>query len=391
MLKKVFTKLVSIVCALVMVAGMTACNVNVETSNNIGKSAIEYNSEYMVDNFEIEELVAEIIATKLDEKDFGKIKSYKKKIINGNGSMTFSDGKKKYTINVEDGYISTVTDADGMVIMTLDDILEEANNPQPGTTQDTTTVDQQDPAQQEPAQQEPDVTETPSDTTNDTVSSSAGNQASATNSYLSAESQSILNGLDTDYSKVNWGVQYSPTGMDGVVISIAPYTSSNLSFLLVGVTNLYDQDITFSAKAIAKGTSGQEVGNGSFYELAIRPGNTIVKTIYCSDIPTGEIHWDYIELPKVYDKSVYWESDWTIQTDKDGFFEVPYRIVSEENMVPGSVTAVILDASGNILAVEDDYNIEEGTDLSGTISFYTKDLGGTPADLAMFSNPLSPR
>jgi len=374
-----------------MVAGMTACSLNVETSNNIGKSAIEYNSEYMVDNFEIEDLVAEIIATKLDERDFGKIKSYKKKIINGNGSMTFGDSKKKYTINVEDGYISTVTDEDGMVIMTLDDILEDANNPQPDTTADTVPVEPQDPAQQAPAKQEPDVTETPTDTDSSAVTSNTGNETPATSSYLSAESQSILNGLDTDYSKVNWGVQYSPTGMDGVVISIAPYTTSNLSFLLVGVTNLYDQDITFSAKAIAKGTSGQEVGNGSFYELAIRPGNTIVKTIYCSDIPTGEIHWDYIELPKVYDKSVYWESDWTIQTDKDGFFEVPYRIVSEENMVPGSVTAVILDASGNILAVEDDYNIEEGTDLSGTISFYTKDLGGTPADLAMFSNPLAPR
>ncbi len=391
MLKKVFTKLVSIVCAIVMIAGMTACSLNVETSNNIGKSAVEYNTEYLVDNFEIENLVAEVIATKLDGNDFGKIKSYKKKIVNGNGSMTFGDGKKKYTINVEDGYISTVTDADGMVIMTLDDILEEANNPQPDTTQDTTPVEQQDPVQQESAQQEPNVTETSSDTSNDTITSNAGNETSSTSSYLSSEAQSILDGLETDYSKVKWGVQYSPTGMDGVVISVAPYAASNLSFLLIGVTNLYDQDITFSAKAIAKGASGQEVGNASFYELAIRPGNTVVKTIYCNDAPTGELHWDYIELPNVYDKSVYWESDWTITTDKDGYFEVPYRIVSEENMVPGSVTAVILDANGNILAVEDDYNIEEGKDLSGTISLYTKDLGGTPADLAMFSNPLAPR
>ena len=390
-MKKVVTKLVSILCAFVMVAGMTACSLNVETSNNIGKSAIEYNSEYMVDNFEIEDLVAEIIATKLDERDFGKIKSYKKKIINGNGSMTFGDGKKKYMINVEDGYISTVTDEDGMVIMTLDDILEAANNPQPDTTQDTAPVEQQDPAQQEPAQQETDVTQTPTDTTNDTTASSTGNQASATSSYLSEKSQSILNGLETDYSKINWGVQYSPTGMDGVVISVAPYTASNLSFLLIGVTNIYDQDMTFSARAVAKGIDGQEIGNVSFYELAIRPGNTIVKAVYCSDIPTGELHWDTIELPEVHDKSVYWESDWTIKTDQNGYFEVPYRLVSEENMVPGFVTAVILDANGNILAVEDDYNTNEGTDISGTISLYTKDLGGTPADLAMFSNPLAPR
>ena len=374
-----------------MVASLAGCDVNVSSSLDSNQSAAEYNAEYLADNLELENEVATVIANKLDKKDLGKIKSHKKKIVNGNGSMTFGDGKKKYMINVEDGYISTVTDEDGMVIMTLDDILEAANNPQPDTTQDTTPVEQQDPAQQEPAQQETDITQTPTDTTNDTTASSTGNQASATSSYLSEKSQSILDGLETDYSKINWGVQYSPTGMDGVVISVAPYTASNLSFLLIGVTNIYDQDMTFSARAVAKGIDGQEIGNVSFYELAIRPGNTIVKAVYCSDIPTGELHWDTIELPEVHDKSVYWESDWTIKTDQDGYFEVPYRLVSEENMVPGFVTAIILDANGNILAVEDDYNTNEGTDISGTISLYTKDLGGTPADLAMFSNPLAPR
>lgn len=383
-MKSIVKRIICVFCIATMVMGLTACTLNFETSNNSGKTAVEYNTEYLTDNFELESEVASVIANKLDERDFGKIKSYKKKIVNGNGSMTFGDGKKKYTINVEDGYISTLTDSDGMVIMTIDDILEAANGPQTDITDDFLTDE---PDVTEP---EPDVSDI-TDVTDDTTTATPDGGSSDTASYISAEAQAALDSLETDYSKVKWGVQYSPTGMDGIVISVAPYTENSSIMLLVAITNLYNEDVTFSAEAIAKGTSGQEIGKGSFYECAIRPGNTVVKSIYCDDVPTGEIHWDSIELPTVYDKSVYWESDWTIQTDKDGYYEVPYRITSSESMTPGTVTAVILDASGNILAVEDDYNIEEGTDLSGTISLYTNDLGGKPADLAMFANPLSPR
>ena len=378
-LKRVIKKIVSILCVAVLVASMTACDVNVSSSLDSDQSAVEYNTEYMTDKFEIETEVAEVIATHLDEKDFGKIKSYKKKIVNGNGSMTFSNGKKKYTINVEDGYITNVTDADGMVFMTIDEILEEAN------AAVTNSAPSDEPAAETSVAEEPQPAETP----DEPVTSSSESGSSQTASYLSEETQKMLDSLDTDYNKVNWGVQYSPTGMDGIVISVAPYVDGRTACLLVAITNLYNEDVTFSAKGYPKGVDGQQIGSISFYENAIRPGNTVAKAVYCEDVPTGEIHWDEIELPNVFDKSAYWESDWTIQTDSEGYIEVPFKVYSEENMMPGNVTAIILDANGDILAVSNEFIMDEGKEIPGTVKFFKKELDGQPTDLAMFSNPLA--
>ena len=144
----------------------------------------------------------------------------------------------------------------------------------------------------------------------------------------------------------------------------------------------------FFISGYPKGTDGQKIGTISFYENAIAPGNTVAKAVYCEEIPTGEIRWDEIELPNVFDKSAYWESDWGIQTDSDGYIEVPFTIYSDVNMMPGTVTAIILDSKGDILAVEDDFIMDEGKEVSGTIKFFKKELPGTPVDLAMFANPL---
>lgn len=115
----------------------------------------------------------------------------------------------------------------------------------------------------------------------------------------------------------------------------------------------------------------------------------MAKAVYCEDIPTGEIRWDEIELPNVFDKSAYWECDWSIKTDSEGYIEVPFNIYSEENMMPGNVTAIILDANGDILAVSNEFIMDEGKEISGTVKFFKKELDGQPTDLAMFSNPLA--
>ena len=64
----------------------------VTTTISGNRAVVKVSWQVGEDKFEIETEVAEVIATHLDEKDFGKIKSYKKKIVNGNGSMTFSNG-----------------------------------------------------------------------------------------------------------------------------------------------------------------------------------------------------------------------------------------------------------------------------------------------------------
>ncbi len=210
----------------------------------------------------------------------------------------------------------------------------------------------------------------------------------STSSYLTTEQQSVLDNLETDYGKINWDVQYSPKNMDGIIISEAAYMEDKYPYVLVGITNIYNQDVTFSGKGTATGKGGKEVASFSVFEEAIRPGSTILKAVYCDGTPTGEIYWEDLDLPNVYGESTYWEGDWALSTDSDGYYKVDYSLTSDDYMTPGYVTIVLLDKNGYVLDVAYDYNNTKGYSVSDSISFYTKDFGGKVVDGAMFTNPL---
>ena len=215
---------------------------------------------------------------------------------------------------------------------------------------------------------------------------------SMTNNTLSAKTQSILSSIDTDYNKINWGVVYSPFEDEGVVISIAPYSEGGTPGLVIGITNLYNKDVTFSGKGYAKNSSGGKVGDVYMFNSAIGSGSTIIQTVPCFDgVPTGEIHWDEIELPNCYEEYVPWEGDWSIKTDSYDNFVVDYKINSNKTMMPGYVTFMLLDSNGNILDVVDDYNSDKGTNTQGSVNTYSdiQDYGKAPADVAMFVNPVA--
>ena len=381
-MKKVLKRAAVILCAAAMMANAAGCTVTpTSTASNSAKvSNAEYNAKYLHENLGLDEFSCNYIAAKLDERGFAKIITYKSLKLNGKSTMTVGDLKQKYTITLEDNYLKDVTDEEGNVILTLDDILEAYANGTDNTNTGSgeTTTDNTTPSY--------DVTP---DTTNTNEQPTSGGTSSGY-SYLTEEAKSILATVESDYNKINWGVEYSPSGMEGIVISVAPYIDNTSYYLAIAVTNLYDTDTTFSAEGSAKGQNGQEVGSFTMYDTAIAPGNTVIRLLYCDDIPTGEIHWTNIELPNVYSESAPWQGDWVLGTDADGYMKVDYNVESNTTMVPGTVTAIVLDANGNIVAAYQDYNIDKGTKTSGTITYYTdiNKLSGKPTDVAMFVNPL---
>lgn len=204
--------------------------------------------------------------------------------------------------------------------------------------------------------------------------------------YLSAETQAALDSLDTDINKVKWGVQYSPTGMDHVVISITPYIEDDYYHLVMAITNLYYAPIIFDASGYAKGFNGENVADITIYESMIAPGNSAIVDIPCSDVPSGEIHWDVIETPDSYLTDAYWESDWSIGKEDDNLV-LAYNIYSTDMFSPGYVYALALDENGYVIDCAYDYNIDEGTNVSGTIEFDNSQFNGKIVNVAFFANP----
>ncbi len=216
---------------------------------------------------------------------------------------------------------------------------------------------------------------------------SVSKSSAETVSYLNADAQATLDMLDTDYNKVKWGVQYSPTGLDYLVVSIAPFFNEDEYHLIIGVTNLYNKTIAFDGSGYAKNSSGENIGEVSVYEPAIGPGNTAIFDVACDGIPTGEIHWDEIQIPESVFEDAYWESDWVLGTDNDSYLKIDYTLYSSDKFAPGYVKVLVLDKDGYIIDYAYDYQAEEGTSIPGTLDFFKSDFNGNFSDIALFANP----
>ncbi|SEL68652.1 hypothetical protein SAMN04487770_11516 [Butyrivibrio sp. ob235] len=216
--------------------------------------------------------------------------------------------------------------------------------------------------------------------------SESSNTSANTASYLNADAQATLDKLESDYNKVKWGVQYSPTGMDYLVISVTPFYTEDDYHLIVGVTNLYNKAIVFDGTGYAKASSGENIGEFSLYESAVGPGNTAIFDVPCTDVPTGEIHWDEIQIPDSSFKDAYWESDWSVGTD-NGDLKIDYTVYSADKFTPGYIKALVLDENGYVIDYVYDYSADEGKSITGTLQFYKSEFNGTCADVAFFVNP----
>ena len=240
---------------------------------------------------------------------------------------------------------------------------------------------------------EPEVTEPPAEITTappaeitPTPGSSAWPEHPLTQSYLSEEAKAMLSQQETDYRKVYWNVEYSLPNMDGVIVSIAPYVKNEMNYLVVGITNLYNKDITLYAEGYAMDAKKNDIGKLVIFEDAIRTGQTVIRQVYCDGDPTGAIHWDTAEIREPSGKSVYWEADWGLRSDSEGY-KIDYQIVSSEIMKPGYVWTLMLNSTGRVVECYEDFNDNAGSTVSGTINTYKDSIEGA-VDVAFFANPL---
>ena len=211
-----------------------------------------------------------------------------------------------------------------------------------------------------------------------------------TASYLGKEAEEKIKLLDTDYSKVNWGVRYAPIeDLPGIVVSIAPAKEHNgVNGLVIAVTNLYSEEISVAGGGSVKGLNGEEVGTFYLFADTIGTGSTFIREVYCDGIPSGEIHWDSLETMETSKIYIPWEADWTIG-EKDGHPEAAYSIYANRPFKAGYIYGLLLDNAGNIVDIYSTTDYTETDRLEGTMRGYydPKELG--VADMALFANPIS--
>lgn len=195
---------------------------------------------------------------------------------------------------------------------------------------------------------------------------------------------------NTDYDKVNWGVTYAPIeDMPNLTISVAPWIDSyDNPALLVAVTNMYDTNLNFSAKASAKDSNGNYVGDTYAYLSNIGPGNTSVFKIICRDgVPNGEIHWDELKVEEGIKTYVPWEADWNI-SNEGNMLTLDYTVNMAQAATIGEVYGLVIDKDGNIIDIFTDYINDEKSTITTSTQLYRENIAtSSAADVALFMNP----
>lgn len=195
---------------------------------------------------------------------------------------------------------------------------------------------------------------------------------------------------ETDYSKVNWGVTYPIDGYEGITVSVTPYVDDyGTWYLVVGVTSLYEGQVTFSGSAEAKDANGNIIGD-TFAYIDIGGGNTNIFTIRCDEgtTPNGEIHWEDIKINDSYKEYVPWAADWDISSNGDNELVLNYTITNASSASVGQVYGLLLDANGYVIDVFSDYVSDTGTTITDSDSIYRTDIiRSGAADVAFFANP----
>ncbi len=209
------------------------------------------------------------------------------------------------------------------------------------------------------------------------------NRVKVESPYCPAEVVDFLNSLETDFTKIKWGVVYPVTGMEGVIISVTPYMKGTESHLVIGITNLYDQDLTIKSEGFAKDTSGNNTADLKFEDKGVGAGNTVIHDVVCKDFPSGEISWTNIEIPDTSAEYVLWDGTWALGNN----MEFSYELTGEKDMVPGEVTVLLLDDQGYVLDCMTDNNTSSGKSAKGSMKSDFNNSEGNLSNVAMFVNP----
>ena len=217
------------------------------------------------------------------------------------------------------------------------------------------------------------------------------------NANLDSEIASTLNGLNTDYNKVKWGSVYSifPDN-PGIVISVTPGKMFGDDILVVAITNLYDQEISFSGSAKARGKDDAIVGETFIYQDCIGAGNTVIEYIDCDSTPDGRISWEECEIGESYQEYVPWEADYQAKGNpQDGYLTVEYGFFASNGDACDNtmITILLVDGDGYITGVMTDYMeaIAENETRNGSVDVYgDESMLSQTKDIAIFANSVKP-
>lgn len=214
---------------------------------------------------------------------------------------------------------------------------------------------------------------------------------------ISDETQTKLDALETDYSKVNWEVEYEPTS--GIVISEGTFVKEtkmgSANYIVVAFTNLTGNHVSLSIEGYIEDEDDEVIKDLVNDDLEIWDGNTVARAV-CLDYAnaSGNIRWDKITIGDSDREYVEYTINSELTTNAYDQYFIASNLEPVEKQYNNGVPkmfwqdefgtcGLVLDKEGNIIYGQN----ADGLSSTDGISMAIETFGGKNADVAYFSNP----
>ena len=223
----------------------------------------------------------------------------------------------------------------------------------------------------------------------DSEEAAAFGEKTAAEYPISEESQAKLDALETDYSKVNWQVEYEP--IDGIVVSESMYVVDTAKWgptnhMVVAFTNLTDDNVKISIEGYLENEDGEVAHDLVEDDIEIWAGNTVAREIYFEfKVPSGNIKWNNITAEHLDREYVPYEIVPELEKGDKGNYSIKPNIVSDpEHQNSYRCTGecgLVLDKDGNILG-----GASDSSEYVSLLPMKVESFGGKNADVVFFCN-----
>lgn len=200
---------------------------------------------------------------------------------------------------------------------------------------------------------------------------------------ISEESQAKLDALVTDYSKVNWDVEYEPEA--GIVVSEEVFGRNNdlrqeETHLAVAFTNLTGENVKISIEGYVENENGDVVYDLLEDDIEIWADNTVACEMNLrQEIPSGNIKWNSITITPLDKEFIPYEQTSILRKAEAGYYIIDVEYTAEVDMMANNPVGMVLDKDGNAIG--------GGSESGGYIAmFNTKTFNGENADVVYFGN-----
>lgn len=203
---------------------------------------------------------------------------------------------------------------------------------------------------------------------------------------ISEESQAKLGALETDYSKVNWQVEYEP--IDGIVVSESMFVTDTkwgpTNHMIVAFTNLTDDSVKIDIEGYLENEDGEVAHDLVEDDIEIWAGNTVAREInFKFEVPSGNIKWNKITSEHLDREYVPYEIVPELEKGEKGYYSIKPNIVSDpEHQNSYRCTGecgLVLDKDGNILG-----GASDSSEWVMLLPMRVESFGGENTDVVFF-------